>query len=135
MESSALIIGALAAGAAAAAKETASEAVKDAYAGLKSLILKRFVETQKFEGEIALAKYEEKPRVWEAPLKDELKEAGADKLDEILDAARLLKKVLEEMPEGREVISTHHVSVQNSQVGVIGDGATVGEIHFGKRRP
>ena len=44
MEPVTLIVGALAAGAAAAAKETASQAVKDTYGGLKNLIQKWFSE-------------------------------------------------------------------------------------------
>ncbi len=135
MESSALIIGALAAGATAAAKETASQVVKDAYAGLKSLIHKRFAEKKAPVGEMALARYEEKPTVWEAPLEDALRETDADKSDAILEAVKLLKNELENAPEGRGAISKHLVNVQNSEIGVIGDRATVGEINFGKRRP
>src|SRR5687768_13584011 len=51
-----LILAALGAGAAAAAKETASGAVKDAYQGLKTLIQRRFA--GKPEAEIALVKHE-----------------------------------------------------------------------------
>jgi hypothetical protein len=134
MDSVALIIGSLAAGAAAAAKETASQVVKDSYAGLKSLILRRFEEKKTPYGEVALAKYEEKPRVWEEPLKDALKETEAETCDAILDAVKLLREVLEKTPEGREAISKHFVNVQNSHVGVVGDHATIGKIHFGNRR-
>ena len=42
MEPISLILAALAAGAAAAAKDTAGTAVKDAYEGLKALIKKKF---------------------------------------------------------------------------------------------
>ncbi len=134
MEPIALIIGALAAGATAAAKDTSSQVVKDAYAGLKTLIQRRFVEKKAPEGEMAMTKYEEKPRAWEEPLKDALRQTDADKSYAILDAVKLLKAVLEKTPEGQEAVSKHFVNVQNSEVGVIGDHATVGEISFGKRR-
>nr|WP_287107984.1 MULTISPECIES: hypothetical protein [unclassified Microcystis] len=42
-----IILAALAAGAAAAAKDTAGTAVKDAYEGLKALIKKKFAEKGK----------------------------------------------------------------------------------------
>jgi hypothetical protein len=46
MEPTTLIISALVAGATAALKETASQAVKDAYAGLKALVQKHFAASQ-----------------------------------------------------------------------------------------
>ena len=132
MEPITLIIGALAAGATAAAKDTASQVVKDAYGGLKTLIQRRFAEKKKPEGEIALTKYEEKPAVWEAPLKDALVETETHKAEDVLKAVEALKQALEQTAEGREAVSKYILNVQNSQVGVIGDNATVkGGIHFG----
>ena len=128
-----LIIGALAAGATAAAKDTASQAVKDAYAGLKTLIQRRFAEKKTPEGEMALTKYEEKPAVWEAPLKDALAETQTDQAPEILQAAEALKHALEQTSEGREAVSKYILNIQDSEVGVIGDGAQVGKIQFGKK--
>ena len=127
-----LIIGALAAGAAAAAKDTASQAVKDAYAGLKTFIQRRFAEKKKPEGETALTQYEEKPAVWEAPLKDALVETETQEADEVLKAVEALRQALEQTPEGREAISKYKLNIQNSKVGMIGNGTTVeGGIHFG----
>ena len=120
MESIALIIGALAAGSAAAAKDTASQPVKDAYAGFKSLIQKRFADKKKPEGEMTLAKYEEKREVWEEPLKDALVEIRAHNADEIIKAAESLKKFLEETPEGREAVSKYLLNIHNSEAGVVG---------------
>ncbi len=132
MEPLTLILGALAAGATAAAKDTASQAIKDAYAGLKTLIQRRFAEKKAPEGEMALTKYEEKPDVWEAPLKDALVETDTDQAAEILKAAEALKQALEQTSEGREAVSKYILNIQGSEVGVIGDGAQVGKIHFGK---
>ena len=130
MEPVALVFGALAAGAAAAARDTASQAVKDAYAGLKFLIRKRFAEKKTPEGEMALAKYEEKPAVWEAPLKDALVETEAHRAAEILKAAEALKLALEQTSDGRAAVSRYILNIKDSEVGVIGDGARVGKIRF-----
>src|SRR5438477_10611939 len=46
----------------AAAKDTASQAVKDAYAGLKALVKKRF--EKRPHAEVALAEYENDPDTW-----------------------------------------------------------------------
>ena len=133
MEPITLIIGALAAGATAAAKDTAGQVVKDAYAGLKTLIQRRFSEKKAPEGEMALTKYEEKPAVWEAPLKDALVETETDQAGEILKAAEALKHALEQTSEGRAAVSKYILNIQDSEVGVIGDGAQVGKIHFGRK--
>ncbi len=134
MEPISLVLGALAAGAAAAAQDTASQAVKDAYAGLKTLIQRRFAKKEAPEGEMALSKYEAKPAVWEAPLKDALVEAETDQAPEILKAAEALKHALEQTREGRAAVSKYILNIQGSEVGVIGDGARVGKIHFGKNK-
>jgi hypothetical protein len=83
-----IIVSALAAGAAAAAKDTASQAMKDAYGGLKALVQRRFAGKQ--SAEVALTEHEKKPDVWQAPLKDALLESGADKDAAIVQAARQL---------------------------------------------
>ena len=134
MEPTTLIIGALAAGATAAAKDTASQAVKDAYAGLKTLIQRRFVEKKIPEGEIALKKYEEKPAVWEEPLKDLLVETETDKAAEVLKAVEVFKQALNQTAEGRAAVSKYILYIQNSTVGLIGDGARVGRIDFGEKK-
>lgn len=131
MEPITLILGALAAGAVAATQETAGQMIKDAYAGLKTLIKRRFAKKEKPEGEIAITKYEEKPAVWEAPLKEALLETETYKAVEIIEAAETLKQAMERTPERREAFS-RYIHIQNSQVGVIGDNATVkGGIYFG----
>jgi hypothetical protein len=134
MEPITLIIGALAAGASAAAKDTASQAVKDAYAGLKTLIQQRFAERKTPEGEMALAKYEQKPAVWEAPLTDALIDTQTDQAADIREAAEALKQTLEQTPDGLEAVSKYILTIKNSEVGVIGDGAQVGQIHFGRKQ-
>lgn len=130
MEPITFIIGALTAGATVAAKETANQVVKDAYAGLKTLILRRFAEKKTAEGEMALKKYEEKPAVWEAPLKDALVETGTDQAGEILEAAKALKHALEKTSAGRDAVSKYILNIQNSEIAVVGDGARIGKVNF-----
>ncbi len=66
-----LIITALATGDTLGSQAVASEAIKDAYHGLKDLIARRLA--TKPEAELVVTKYEEKPDVWKAPLEDMLK--------------------------------------------------------------
>ena len=132
MEPVSLITGALAAGATAAAKDTASQMVKDAYAGLKTLIAKKFSAKNKPEGETALKKYGEKPAVWEAPLQEILMEIGGGQDGEIMDAVKALKQAMEKTPEGRQILSKYNLDIKNSQIGIICDNARVeGGMHFG----
>lgn len=86
MEPITLILTALAAGAASGATAVASEAIKDGYDGLRTLVQRKI--TGNADAEHALTKYEAKPDVWEAPLKDELIQAQADQDEEIIRAAQ-----------------------------------------------
>jgi|SRR5947209_2322751 len=88
-----LILTALTAGAASSAKDTASQAVKDAYNGLKALIKKKFV--GKPAAEVALVEHEKKPDVWKAPLEENLKETGIDQDQEIIATAQQLMKLVQ----------------------------------------
>ena len=133
MEPVTLIVGALAAGAAAAAKDTASQAVKDAYGGLKSLILKQFTDKKDSKGEMALSEYEDDPVTWEKPLSKSLIEAGADKSPDIRNSVETLKKAMEAMPEGERILAKYNI--KDCDVGIIGDHANVvGGIHIGGKK-
>ena len=88
MDPLSLILTALVAGATAAAKETATAAVKDAYQGLKTLVLNKF--SGKPEAETALSGYEKKPEIWKEPVKDALAGTAADKDEAIIKAAQAL---------------------------------------------
>ena len=121
MEPTTLIVSALVAGAAAALQETASQAVKDAYVGLKALIQKRFAGRP--EAEMALAQHEKKPEVWEVPLKDALTETGADKKDgDIVQAAEKLLKLVQPQQVGT---GKYSVQIGEARGVVIGDQAKV----------
>jgi hypothetical protein len=83
-----LVVTALAAGVALGVKDTASAAVKDAYAGLKVLVRNRLRGRQ--DAELVLARYEQAPETWQAPLMAELAEARADRDRDLIVAAQAL---------------------------------------------
>lgn len=85
MDPVSLIEAALVAGAAVSAKDTASQAVKDAYNGLKTLLSRLFAEKPK--AQVILAEHEANPETYEKPLKKLLTEAHADQDTDVLAAA------------------------------------------------
>ena len=89
-----LIVTALAAGAALGLKDTASSAVRDAYAELKALMTKRLAGRP--DAEVVLARYEKAPKTWQAPLIAELDEIGACHDPDLLTAARALMNLVDE---------------------------------------
>jgi uncharacterized protein YbjQ (UPF0145 family) len=90
-----MIVMALAAGAAAGLKETASSAVKDAYAGVRRLIGERY-------GGVDLEPLEQKPasEAKQASVAEDLEEAGAGSDQELLDQVRKLVAAVEEHDPG-----------------------------------
>jgi hypothetical protein len=116
-----VILTALASGAAAVAKETAGEALKDAYRGLKALIQRKFAD--KPEAALVLAKHAEKPAVWEAPLKEALTAAAADRDAAILTAAQQLMALID--PQ-QAALGKYTVHIAGNVQGVVqGDHAQV----------
>jgi hypothetical protein len=90
--------------------------IKDAYKGLKALIQKRFA--GKPEAEIVLAKHEEKPLVWEKPLKEALTEVGASKDETLIKAAQeILKRTDPDGAVRRKYDVDFHGKVIGAQVG------------------
>ena len=95
-----IIIAALIAGATAAAKDTAGQAVKDAYKGLKDLIKNKFAEQGKEKDKNLVDDHEEKldSEAFKALLKEEFAKVGIDKDDKIIEKAQQIME--EEDPEG-----------------------------------
>lgn len=93
MDPVSLIVAALAAGAGAGAQNTAAEAVKDTYAGLKALVRQRL--SRRASGEIALTQHEAKPEQWGPALEAELVEVRADEDAATVDAAQRLMALLD----------------------------------------
>jgi hypothetical protein len=88
-----LIVTALAAGAALGLKDTASSAVRDAYAGLKALVTKRLA--GRSAAGVVLSGHEKAPETWQAPLMAELSEAGADHDPGLVAAAQALMNLVD----------------------------------------
>jgi hypothetical protein len=89
-----LIVTALAAGAAAGVTDTASSMVKDTYAGLKALAKKRLAGRP--DAGLVLARHEQAPETWQAPLVAELRDAGADGDRGLVAAALALLRLVDE---------------------------------------
>lgn len=89
-----LIVTALAAGAAQGITDSASAMMKDAYAALKARVKKKL--GGKPGAELVLAKHEQAPETWQAPLVAELAEAGADRDHELIAAAKALLDLIGE---------------------------------------
>jgi hypothetical protein len=101
MDPISIIALALVAGAAASTKDVAAQAVKDGYAGLKALIIRKF--GSKGDVQAAVDQAEKKPdsEARQAVLKEELQAAGADKDEELLKQAQALIELLKQHGEAR----------------------------------
>lgn len=120
-----LIVTAIVAGIAAAAKPTAEQAVKDAYAGLKTLIQRRF--SDKGDVSTAIEQVESKPESSgrREMLKEELDEAGAGQDSDVVKAAKELLALLQ--PQGADqsqIATADHGSAAATGRGAaaVGDG-------------
>ena len=94
-ENLAMILSALAAGAA----KPAGQVAQDLYSGLKVLIRGRFERANKGDEGRLLEKYEKKPDVTEPLLQSELAEVGVDQDEAILAKARELLAAIAPEPQ------------------------------------
>ncbi len=119
MEPVSLILGALAAGATAVVQETATQAVKDAYADLTALVKQRFSEKPKAEA--VLADYVQDPETWEKPLQKSLVEVGADKDEEVVRQAQQVIKLVnpQQASQGK-----YNVQIGEAKGVITGDNAS-----------
>jgi len=103
MEPLTLLVTALVVGATEAVKSTAGQAIKDAYTGLKKLILDRY--GSKGDTAQAVAQLENKPDSpgRKAVAQEELQAAGADQDQELVSRAAELLKLLESAPPAANV--------------------------------
>lgn len=111
-----LIVTALAAGVALGTQNTVSAMVTDAYAVLKQLVKRRLGGTS--AAELVLAKHEQAPETWQAPLMAELAAAGADGDRDLIAAAQALLDLVGGT-EGRT--GKYTVDVRGAQGVQIGD--------------
>ena len=107
-----LIVTSLAAGAALGVQDTASAMVRDAYASLKALVRRRLGGDPGTE--MVLARHEQAPETWQAPLKAELARTGADEDADLIAAAKALLDLVGEAGK-------YTVDVRGAQGVQIGD--------------
>jgi hypothetical protein len=93
MDPVSLIVAALVAGATAGAKDTASQAVKDAYTALKTQLRRLFA--GKPTAQVILHEHQSDPEAYEKPLKKVLTEAHADQDTDLLAAAERLMTLVQ----------------------------------------
>ena len=118
-----LIVTALVSGASAGLKDVAGNALKDTYSALRSLLKRKF--EGRPDAELALERHEQKPEVWEQPLREALKESGADHDDKIIQAAQGVLQIVhpEQSSNGK-----YNVQITGpAQGNVFGDHATVNQ--------
>ena len=111
-----LIITALTAGAAAGSQSVVTDAIKDAYAGLKALIKRKF--SGKSSAEVVLVEHESDPETWQAPLKKIVIQEHLDQDTEILQAAQALLDQIQAQPGGKHytqsIVGNYNAQVQGS---------------------
>lgn len=94
-------------------KAAASEAVKDAYHGLKALIRRKSGGGPK--ADVVLDNLDSKPKIWAEPLKELLQESKMDTDPEVVDAARNLM----------ELVGPSQIAVGDHNIQVAGDVDTL----------
>jgi hypothetical protein len=120
MDPISLIIAALAAGAIAGVKDTASQAVNDAYTSLKALLRRRFSGNR--QAEAALDQAEQRPESGQALLAEHLRAADVDGDEELIEAARAL---LEQADPAGARAGKYNVHITGGKGIVVGDAANV----------
>lgn len=117
-----LILTALTTGAAAGVKDTASQAVTDAYRGLKERLQRKFA--NKPTALMVLTEHEQQPEVWKAPLEAVLKEAGVDQDQDIFAAAQQILSLVK--PQQAMMIGKINVQTMGDiQNQIVGDHPTI----------
>ena len=109
-----LIETALVTGAAVSAKDTANMAVKDAYSGLKALIVRLF--SGKPKAQETLADHEADPETYEKPLRKALIEANVEQEQEILAAAQKLMTLIQPQQAGMGKYNVQNTGPVQGQV-------------------
>jgi hypothetical protein len=125
MDPISLIVAAPAAGASAAVKDTASQAVKDAYGALKALLRNRLGGDPRSEAE--LDRVEQRPDADPQALKQPLRAVGAERDEELIRTARDLLVLVDPDGAGR---GKYDVRISGGKGIVVGDHSTV-TMNFG----
>jgi hypothetical protein len=123
-----LIVAALAAGASTGLTDAVSQGIKDAYAGLRGLVLRRVTDTP--AGEVAVIEHERDPDTWSAPLAKILTTTGADHDEELVTAAQRLMELLD--PTGARA-GTYNITASGERS--VAAQTIYGGVHTGDTRP
>jgi hypothetical protein len=115
MDPISMIVGALSAGAASGLQDTATGVVKDAYAGLRDLVMRRVAGRRM--AETTLAEHEKAPQVWAKPLSAELTAVGADTDAQIIAAAQRVMALVDEAGSASGKYLVDLRGAQGTQVG------------------
>lgn len=124
MDPVSLIEAALVAGAAASAQDTAGQAVKDAYIGLKTLLSRLFAE--KPTAQVIFDEHEADPETYEKPLKKLLTEAHVDQDADLLAAAERVMTLAQPQQMGMGKFTIQNTGTVQGQN--IGDQNTITQI-------
>jgi hypothetical protein len=116
MDPVSIVIGALAAGAAAGAQDTASASVKDGYLALKEMLKNRLKGRR--AAEAALERHERAPEAWRSALEYELSEAGVCSEQDVLNSAvQLLNQLRAADSGGGDIYSVDARKSSHFQIG------------------
>jgi hypothetical protein len=111
-----LVVAALVAGASAGLTDTASSAVRDAYAGLREAVHRRLAARSDDDVRVLDANDME-PEAWQARLSDVLSAGGVDRDEEVLAAARSLLQELETAGQQPRLNIVDAREAQGTQIG------------------
>lgn len=125
MEPISMVVGALVAGASSALKDTASQAVKDSYQGLKVLVIRQWnsmhqdnEKAKETEAKKFFDSLEDNPEQFKAPLEEKLSQIMPEPNITLIEQARQLYKLL---GETRDDPRTFGATISNSQGVQVGD--------------
>jgi flavin-binding protein dodecin len=124
-----LIVVALAAGATKGLTDAASNAVKDAYASLKKLVLGKVSDTP--SGAVAVQEHEADPDTWQAPVTKLLTESGAGDDQSLVTAAQRLMELLDSAgaQAGKYVVNITASGDRSVAAHTVHSSVSTGDIH------
>jgi hypothetical protein len=126
------IVAAVSAGAAGKAGEMV---FTKAYEALKTAIRKKFGGESKVITAVAELENEPDFKPNQEALAGRMQQVQATEDGDLLKLAEALMVAMQQTDEGRSALAKYKVSIQNSEVGIVGDNARVeGGMHFGKNK-